>query len=260
MAGLVAKGIRGVTSNPTILAKAIAGQDTYDAQFGTLIKTKSVEDAYWDLVIHDIDGALAILRPVYDSSGRSDGFVSVEVAPALAHDTDGHHQGGPRPPPAHQPAQRPGQDPRHPGGRPRHPPDDQRGTQHQCHPHLQHRPLRRSHRGLPVRARGPGGLGNRGPLPRGQRGLLLHQPGRHRGGPSPRVGRFLPSEERRAPRAAGEGGGGPGTAGLQAVPDPVHRAPLGGPGRTRVPGSSVRCGRRRRPRTPTIRTCSTWTR
>ena len=47
-----------MTSNPTILAKAIAGQDTYDEQFGALIKTKSVEDAYWDLVIDDIDGAL----------------------------------------------------------------------------------------------------------------------------------------------------------------------------------------------------------
>ncbi len=89
MAGLVAKGIRGVTSNPTILAKAIDGQDTYDAQFGTLIKTKSVEDAYWDLVLQDVDGALAILRPVFDSSGGADGFVSVEVAPALAHDTEG---------------------------------------------------------------------------------------------------------------------------------------------------------------------------
>ncbi len=89
MAGLVAQGIRGVTSNPTILAKAIAGQDTYDQQFGTLIKTASVEDAYWDLVIDDILGALAILRPVYDSSGGTDGFVSIEVAPALAHDTDG---------------------------------------------------------------------------------------------------------------------------------------------------------------------------
>ena len=45
LAGLVEQGIRGVTSNPTILAKAIAGQDTYDAQFGGLIKSKPVEDA-----------------------------------------------------------------------------------------------------------------------------------------------------------------------------------------------------------------------
>ena len=88
MARLVAQGIRGVTSNPTILAKAIAGQDTYDEQFGELIKTKSVADAYWDLVIDDIEGALALFRPVFDSSQGGDGFVSIEVAPALAHDTD----------------------------------------------------------------------------------------------------------------------------------------------------------------------------
>ena len=89
LAGLVAKGIRGVTSNPTIFAKAISGQDTYDAQFGALIGTTSVEDAYWDLVVDDILDALGILRPVYDASGGSDGFVSVEVAPSLAHDTAG---------------------------------------------------------------------------------------------------------------------------------------------------------------------------
>jgi transaldolase len=89
LSGLVAQGIRGVTSNPTIFAKAISGQDTYDEDFGALITTKSVEDAYWDLVVDDITAALAILRPVYDSSDGGDGFVSVEVAPSLAHDTDG---------------------------------------------------------------------------------------------------------------------------------------------------------------------------
>ncbi|MHB1711493.1 MAG: transaldolase [Acidimicrobiales bacterium] len=89
LARLVGKGIRGVTSNPTIFAKAISGQDTYDEQFRALIATTPVSDAYWDLVIDDIDHALAILRPVYDASDRGDGYVSVEVAPSLAHDTDG---------------------------------------------------------------------------------------------------------------------------------------------------------------------------
>ncbi|HEY6622637.1 MAG TPA: transaldolase [Acidimicrobiales bacterium] len=89
LASLVSDGIRGVTSNPTIFAKAIEGQDTYDDQFRSLIGTKPVEDAYWDLVIDDIDAALAILRPVFDGSGGTDGFVSVEVAPSLARDTDG---------------------------------------------------------------------------------------------------------------------------------------------------------------------------
>lgn len=89
MAGLVAQGIRGVTSNPTIFAKAISGQDTYDEEFRDLIRTKSVEEAYWDLVLDDIEAALGILRPVYDQSGGGDGYVSVEVAPSLAHDTEG---------------------------------------------------------------------------------------------------------------------------------------------------------------------------
>lgn len=89
LAKLVGEGIRGVTSNPTIFAKAISGQDTYDEQFRSLIATAPVADAYWDLVIDDINHALAILRPVYDASDRGDGYVSVEVAPSLAHDTEG---------------------------------------------------------------------------------------------------------------------------------------------------------------------------
>lgn len=84
---LVDQGIRGVTSNPTIFQKAIAGSTDYDDQFEVLLKTRSVEDAYWELVFDDITAALEILRPVYDASGGTDGFVSLEVAPALAHDT-----------------------------------------------------------------------------------------------------------------------------------------------------------------------------
>ena len=86
---LVADGIRGVTSNPTIFQKAIAGGSAYDEQFKHLVSAHSVEDAYWGMVIKDIEDALAILRPVYDASGGSDGFVSVEVAPSLAYDTEG---------------------------------------------------------------------------------------------------------------------------------------------------------------------------
>ncbi|HXW38487.1 MAG TPA: transaldolase [Acidimicrobiales bacterium] len=89
LAALVQKGIRGITSNPTIFAKAISGQDTYDEEFDALIKTASVTDAYWDLVVDDITAALALLAPTYDTSGGGDGFVSLEVAPSLAHDTAG---------------------------------------------------------------------------------------------------------------------------------------------------------------------------
>jgi transaldolase len=88
LARLVTQGIRGVTANPTTFAKAIAGSTDYDDQFIRLTAAgRSVEDAYWELVVSDVRGALATLRPVYDASGRTDGFVSVEVAPELARDT-----------------------------------------------------------------------------------------------------------------------------------------------------------------------------
>jgi transaldolase len=86
----VERGVRGITSNPTIFQKAIEGNVDYDAQLTELVRGgESTEDSYWDLVTKDIHDALAILAPVHDSSGGTDGFVSVEVSPELAHDTDG---------------------------------------------------------------------------------------------------------------------------------------------------------------------------
>jgi transaldolase len=89
LARLVADGIRGVTANPTIFARAIEGSDAYDDQFAALTAHgRSVPEAYWDLVVGDVTDALAVLRPTFDASGGTDGFVSIEVAPELAHDTD----------------------------------------------------------------------------------------------------------------------------------------------------------------------------
>jgi len=86
----VDRGVRGITSNPTIFQKAIEGGTAYDEQFRALIREgEQVESAYWDLVTRDIRDALAILRPVHDSSDGTDGFVSLEVAPALARDSAG---------------------------------------------------------------------------------------------------------------------------------------------------------------------------
>jgi transaldolase len=86
----VDRGVRGITSNPTIFAKAIEGGADYDPQFRSLIHDgRSVEDSYWEMVKADIENALAILRPVYDGCDGCDGFVSVEVAPQLARDTEG---------------------------------------------------------------------------------------------------------------------------------------------------------------------------
>ena len=86
---LVDRGIRGVTSNPTIFQKAIAASSDYDDQFAELTRRLSVEDAYWELVIDDIRHACDVLRPVFDESRGGDGRVSIEVSPAVARDTDG---------------------------------------------------------------------------------------------------------------------------------------------------------------------------
>ena len=86
---LVAAGIRGVTANPTIVARAIESSDAYDEQFAPLVSAgHTVEDAYWELVISDVVRALEILRPTFDQSHGGDGFVSIEVAPRWANDTD----------------------------------------------------------------------------------------------------------------------------------------------------------------------------
>jgi transaldolase len=89
-ARVLASGIRGLTSNPTIFQKAIQGSSLYDEQFERAIANGlSTEDTYWELVVSDIVGALDIFAPLYVSSSGLDGFVSVEVSPALAHNMAG---------------------------------------------------------------------------------------------------------------------------------------------------------------------------
>jgi transaldolase len=90
LATWVARGVRGLTSNPSIFQKAISAGTDYDEQFGRLVREGvDVDTAYWDLVVDDIVGALALLRPVYDESDGIDGYVSIEVAPDLARDSAG---------------------------------------------------------------------------------------------------------------------------------------------------------------------------
>src|SRR5918993_5345072 len=85
LAGFVADGIRGVTSNPTIFDKAMGAGNRYDEQMLECSRQgQSIEDTYWALVVDDITHATDVLRPVYDSSDGADGLVSVEVSPELA--------------------------------------------------------------------------------------------------------------------------------------------------------------------------------
>lgn len=87
---LVVRGVRGLTSNPTIFQKAIQGSSDYDEQFRSeILKGSTAREAYWELVLQDIHGALDVFRDLYAQSNGTDGFVSVEVDPSLAHDTTG---------------------------------------------------------------------------------------------------------------------------------------------------------------------------
>ncbi len=85
-------GVTGVTSNPTIFEKAIAGSHDYDARLRELLAGDSSlgpSELYERLAVEDARGAADVLRPVYERTGGRDGFVSLEVSPSLAHDTKG---------------------------------------------------------------------------------------------------------------------------------------------------------------------------
>ena len=121
---LIASGVRGVTSNPTVILhfhlfcvycmithifvpsqnhtpnpvlntmqifqKAISSSSAYDDQFKQLITAgKDAESAYWELVIKDIQDACKLFEPIYNETDGADGYVSVEVSPRLANDTQG---------------------------------------------------------------------------------------------------------------------------------------------------------------------------
>ncbi len=82
--------LRGLTSNPAIFEKAISGSDDYDTDIASLAENED-DDAsiFFDLAIKDIKRAADLFRPVYDKTHGKDGFVSLEVSPHLARDTEG---------------------------------------------------------------------------------------------------------------------------------------------------------------------------
>ena len=83
------QGIRGITSNPSIFEKAIAGNKIYDEAIEAGIKAdKSVQEIYEDLIFSDIRNACDIFMPVYEETDGLDGYVSIEVPPNLAKDTE----------------------------------------------------------------------------------------------------------------------------------------------------------------------------
>jgi transaldolase / glucose-6-phosphate isomerase len=83
-------GVSGLTSNPSIFEKAIAGSHDYDDDIRALsLEGKSIEEMYEALTVEDIQRAADLFRPIYDRLEGRDGFVSLEVSPKLAHDTEG---------------------------------------------------------------------------------------------------------------------------------------------------------------------------
>jgi len=83
-------GLKGMTSNPTIFEKAIAGSTDYDDQLKELAPTnKSIDEIYEALSMQDIRMAADAFRPLYDKTGGTHGYISYEVSPTLANDTDG---------------------------------------------------------------------------------------------------------------------------------------------------------------------------
>ena len=87
---LINDGITGVTSNPSIFKKAIADSDDYQSDLARLIDNGlGATEIYEALAFEDIRSACDLFRPVYERTDRRDGFVSIEVCPALADDTEG---------------------------------------------------------------------------------------------------------------------------------------------------------------------------
>jgi transaldolase len=83
--------VSGATSNPTIFAKAITGSDGYDDDLRALAHdgVTDLQELFFALALDDIRAAADLLRPAYDASGGTDGFVSFECTPDLADDTEG---------------------------------------------------------------------------------------------------------------------------------------------------------------------------
>jgi transaldolase len=85
---LIDQGLRGMTSNPTIFEKAIGHGDDYDAQLRSLIgKVSDPSDLFEALAVQDIRSACDVFRALYDATHGADGYVSLEVSPTLARDT-----------------------------------------------------------------------------------------------------------------------------------------------------------------------------
>ena len=81
-------GLSGMTSNPTIFQKAIAGSSDYDDTIRSAPPAESAARVFERIAVRDVSGACDRFRPLYEQTQGADGFVSIEVSPELAHDAD----------------------------------------------------------------------------------------------------------------------------------------------------------------------------
>src|SRR2546430_6270194 len=82
------EGVSGVTSNPTIFEKAVSGSTDYDEALVRMATNgHDAEEILWELMLEDIRGAADVFRPVYEETDGADGYVSIEVSPRVAGDT-----------------------------------------------------------------------------------------------------------------------------------------------------------------------------
>ena len=129
--------IRGVTSNPTIFQNAIAKTNDYDAALIPLAWSGwDAEKIFWHLAIEDIQEACDLFRPMYDETKGGDGYVSIEVSPYLANDTEGTAKQARELWERVQPPKSDGEDPSHQGRCSRHSSNHCGGHQCQRHTYL----------------------------------------------------------------------------------------------------------------------------
>ena len=249
LAGLVDDGVHGVTSNPTIFQGAIAEGDAYDEQLREVLEKESEpKEIFLALAVRDIQAACDVLESVHEGPAR-DGWVSLEVDPNLAHDTDGTIEEAEAPQGARRPREPVREDPRHRRGA-----ACDRGVDRRRH---------RRQRDADLLARAP---------PRGRRGVHPRPAAARRERRRPEqalVGRLVLRLARRHARPTSASTRSAATTSSRASSrsrtpsSPTRptrrssRAPTGRRCKPRARARSAACGRRRRPRTPTTGTCFT---
>ena len=240
----------GITSNPTIFQKAIAEGNAYDDQLReVLAEEDDAKEVFLKLAVKDVQDACDLLREVWDGGHGQDGYVSIEVDPNLASDTQATTDEAQR---LHELVDRPNcfvKIPATEAGLGSIEEMIARGRNINVTLIFSLQRYSRGRRGLPARARAAR-RGRRRPV-QGRVGReLLRLSRRHRGRPAARGGR-------RARGAAGQARDREREARLRALQGAPLRLSAGRRSRRRARGSSAASGPRRRPRTPTTATWST---